>query len=70
MDYIKDKNYETVSYFGDGKNDFCPTTKLSQNDRAFPRKNFPLDLKLQENEVQAKVQSWNNGIDLLPLLKQ
>ena len=70
MDYIKDKKYETVSYFGDGKNDFCPTTKLSQNDRAFPRKNFPLDLKLQENEVQAKVQSWNNGIDLLPLLKQ
>merc|ERR1719445_2359748 len=57
MDYIKDKNYETVSYFGDGKNDFCPTTKLSQNDRVFPRKNFPLNLKLQENEVQAKVQS-------------
>ena len=69
MDYIKDKNYDTLSYFGDGKNDFCPTTKLSENDRVFPRKNFPLDLKIQENDVQAKVQSWNNGIDLLPLLK-
>lgn len=69
MDYIKDKNYDTLSYFGDGKNDFCPTTKLSENDRVFPRKNFPLDLKIQENDVQAKVKSWNNGIDLLPLLK-
>jgi hypothetical protein len=68
MDYIKDKNYETVSYFGDGKNGFCPTTKLSQNDRVSPRKNFPLDLKLQEYEVQAKVQSWKTGIDLLKVL--
>lgn len=71
MDYIKDKNYEKVSYFGDGWNDYCPATKLSEHDRVFPRKDFALDLKIQENEgtVQAKVQSWDNGVDLLSLLK-
>jgi len=71
MDYIKDKNYEKVSYFGDGWNDYCPATKLTENDSVFPRKDLALDLKIQENEtaVQAKVHPWNNGIDLLPLLK-
>jgi len=71
LDYIKDKNYEKVSYFGDGWNDYCPATKLTENDSVFPRKDLALDLKIQENEnaVQAKVHPWNNGIDLLPLLK-
>ena len=71
MDYIKDKNYQKVSYFGDGFNDFCPATKLRKNDHMFPRKEFACDLKIQENQnaVQAKVQSWENGIDLLVHLK-
>ena len=72
MDYIKDKDYENVSYFGDGSNDFCPATRLTENDRVFPRKDLPLDLKIRENgdDVQAKVQSWENGIDLLVYLKE
>ena len=71
MDYIKDKNYQKVSYFGDGFNDFCPATKLRKNDHVFPRKEFACDRKIQENKnaVQAKVQSWENGIDLLVHLK-
>merc|ERR1712062_289205 len=32
LDYIKDKNYEKVSYFGDGGNDYCPATKLTESD--------------------------------------
>ena len=71
MDYIKDKNYQKVSYFGDGVNDFCPATKLRKNDHVFPRKEFACDLKIQKNQnaVQAKVQAWENGIDLLSHLK-
>jgi len=70
LDYIKDKNYEKVSYFGDGGNDYCPATKLTESDNVFPRKDLALDLKIQETAVRAKVCPWNNGIDLLPLLKQ
>merc|ERR1712227_938026 len=70
MDYIKDKNYQKVSYFGDGGNDYCPATKLTESDNVFPRKDLALDLKIQETAVRAKVCPRNNGIDLLPLLKQ
>ena len=70
MNYIKDKNYEKVSYFGDGGNDYCPASKLTESDNVFPRKDLALDPKIQETAVRAKVCPWNNGIDLLPLLKQ
>ena len=71
LDYIKDKNYEKISYFGNGSNDFCPATKLGKNDHVFPKKGLGLDKKIQENEklVKAKVTPWENGIDILQHLK-
>merc|ERR1712018_699650 len=70
MDFIKDKDYQKVSYFGDGGNDFCPATKLSENDSVFPRKNYDLDRRIQNNgqEIKAKVQTWMDGNDLLSYL--
>ena len=32
--------YDFVAYSGDGKNDLCPTLRLSENDLAFPRWGF------------------------------
>ena len=70
MDFIEGKNYQKVLYFADGDNDYCPVVKLTQNDRAFPRKDFGLDRRIaNEGNVKAKVQSWTSGVDLLSLLK-
>ena len=70
MDFIEGKNYQKVLYFADGDNDYCPVVKLTQNDRAFPRKDFGLDRRIaKEGNVKAKVQSWTSGVDLLSLLK-
>ena len=70
VDFIKDKNYQKVSYFGDGGNDFCAATKLTENDAVYPRKGLVLEKNILENvqDVQAKVQSWINGNDLLSYL--
>ena len=38
--------YDSIVYFGDGGNDFCPAISLSQNDIIMARKNFPLEKKL------------------------
>ena len=44
-DYIKERKeqgvvYDFIAYSGDGKNDLCPTLRLSENDLAFPRCGF------------------------------
>ena len=41
-EYIKERReqgvvYDFTAYSGDGKNDLCPTLRLSENDLAFPR---------------------------------
>ena len=70
MDFIEGKNYQTVSYFADGANDYCPVVKLTKNDRVFPRKDFDLEQRIaKEGNVQAQVRSWTNGVDLLSILK-
>ena len=40
--YIKERReqgvvYDFIAYSGDGKNDLCPTLRLSGNDLSFPR---------------------------------
>ena len=67
MDFIKGKNYQQVSFFGDGGNDYCAATVLNENDAVYPRKGLVLEKMIQENaqEVQGKVQSWTDGNDLL-----
>ncbi|XP_012284391.1 pyridoxal phosphate phosphatase PHOSPHO2 [Orussus abietinus] len=74
-DYIqrrKDEGveFEKIAYVGDGRNDFCPVLKLSENDLAFPRNDFPLQKILnnpsadKSKSVSAKIVSWSDGMDI------
>ncbi|KAF7380763.1 hypothetical protein V1477_019676 [Vespula maculifrons] len=74
--YIKERSeagihFKRIVYVGDGKNDFCPVLRLSENDLAFPRMDYPLLKKLNEcknNEtckVKATIIPWSNGFEIL-----
>ena len=68
--FLKNKNYKTTTYVGDGKNDLCPVLDLKSEDRIFARKDYPLLPLLTNGEydVKAKVTSWKTGIDILSVL--
>ncbi|XP_058074063.1 thiamine phosphate phosphatase-like protein [Magnolia sinica] len=53
-------------YIGDGKGDFCPSTKLGEGDHVMPRKNFPLWDLISSNPmlVKAKLHEWSNAEEL------
>lgn len=76
--------YTCINYIGDGENDLCPSTKLSNRDRVFPREGFSLDrlcAKLKYNsevcsvedvkklpELKASVIPWSTGVDILNVI--
>jgi len=68
--FLKNKNYKTTTYVGDGKNDLCPVLNLKSEDRVFARKDHPLLSLLTngEHDIKAKVISWKTGIDILSVL--
>ncbi|KAJ3275523.1 hypothetical protein HDV01_000350 [Terramyces sp. JEL0728] len=76
LDYIKLKGnkYDRLIYFGDGTNDFCPSTKMGPNDYVFPRKDFGFSIKIKDeqfrNQITAKVTEWESADELLVLVKQ
>ncbi|KAF9614026.1 hypothetical protein IFM89_014826 [Coptis chinensis] len=49
-------------YLGDGKGDFCPSTKLRDGDYAMPRKNYPVWDLICSNPslIKAKVHEWSS----------
>ncbi|KAL6006008.1 hypothetical protein ACLOJK_040053 [Asimina triloba] len=53
-------------YLGDGRGDFCPSTKLGEREHVIPRKNFPLWELISQNPmlVKAKVHEWSNAEDV------
>ncbi|GLV37737.1 uncharacterized protein CBL_06562 [Carabus blaptoides fortunei] len=64
--------YNQIVYAGDGKNDFCPILRLSENDLACVREGYPcVDLVRQassgnsKEKVRANVCVWKNGDDIL-----
>ncbi|CAH4036016.1 pyridoxal phosphate phosphatase PHOSPHO2-like isoform X1 [Pieris brassicae] len=67
----KNKNYTRVVYSGDGRNDFCPSTKLLSNGTVFPRKGYPLDelikksLATPEPQIKAKVVPWIDAYTII-----
>lgn len=63
-----DKKYDSIFYFGDGKNDLCPVLKLSQTDIAFPRLGYVLDNLLKSHTTLAKVKPWSTGDDIYEYL--
>lgn len=73
--YIKERleagiHFKRIAYVGDGKNDLCPVLRLSENDLAFPRMNYPLLKKLNEyktnetHKVKATIIPWSKGSDI------
>lgn len=58
-------------YIGDGKNDFCPSLKLTPRDFVMPRKNFQLWDEICNNPklIKARVHEWMNGEELETTLK-
>ena len=61
-----------VVYLGDGRNDFCPMTKLSENDWALVRKGKALDKLVQDPvyriKIKAQVLVWETATDILQFL--
>ncbi|GAB2223578.1 hypothetical protein Droror1_Dr00017719 [Drosera rotundifolia] len=59
-----------IIYVGDGKNDFCPSMKLSARDYVMPRKNLKLwDMILADSSlVKAQIHGWNDGEELKAIL--
>jgi len=73
MDYVQERhdqgvNFDKIIYVGDGRNDFCPILRLSQNDLACPRQDYALIDILEklppDTKMKAKVVPWRNGRDL------
>ena len=63
--------YDIVVYVGDGSNDLCPVLRLRPCDYAFSRVGYKLDEMLKDNDgnVKCNVVSWENGADILEVLK-
>lgn len=61
-----------VIYIGDGKGDFCPSSRLEEGDRVMPRKNFPLwDLICRNSSLlKAEVHEWSEASELERVLLQ
>ncbi|KAF9614027.1 hypothetical protein IFM89_014827 [Coptis chinensis] len=57
-------------YLGDGKNDFCPSTKLREVDYVMPRKDYPVWELICSNPllIKAQIHEWSNGDDLEMIL--
>lgn len=65
------RSYDKVFYIGDGRNDYCPITKLRSEDFGCARVGYKLENMLaQSNIVKAKTILWKDGIDLLVKIKQ
>ena len=77
--YIADRLAEGVSfckvaYVGDGKNDLCPSLRLSENDLVFAREGFALvkiirEMQEEKDErLKAKIHVWNSGDEILNVI--
>ncbi|KAG6968614.1 hypothetical protein JG687_00003683 [Phytophthora cactorum] len=66
------KSYSRVIYIGDGTGDFCPASRLTQNDIVLARSHlvsgnpYGLQRRINENPgvVHAPVVSWSTGYDI------
>jgi len=66
--------FSKIAYVGDGRNDLCPSLRLSENDLVFPRKGFQLDKLIRDMQNQedlhlkAKVHTWETGNDIIRVI--
>ena len=76
-DYISEskKEFSFVCYVGDGRNDFCPSLRLSENDLTCVRQGFSLEKYIPQMEqkgfkVKAEKLFWNDADQILARLKE
>ncbi|KAG4079135.1 hypothetical protein HA402_001106 [Bradysia odoriphaga] len=63
--------FDKVFYMGDGRNDYCPITRLRTEDFGCARVGFKLAQLLAESAVvKAETLLWENGNDLLKQIKE
>ena len=67
------KENKKVIFICDGKNDFCLSKNLNENDILCVRNNYSLYRILYEKnglkEIKSKVEIWNNGLDIIKILE-
>ncbi|XP_063229859.1 probable phosphatase phospho1 isoform X3 [Bacillus rossius redtenbacheri] len=65
-------SFPRVSYVGDGRNDLCPSLRLSADDLVFPRIGFALHkaIEKQEAALEASVHPWRDGSDIMNVVSQ
>ncbi|KAI8907323.1 phosphatase phospho-type [Gorgonomyces haynaldii] len=73
--YIQEHGpFERVIYGGDGRNDFCPSTRLRKSDLVLVRSNRALDKMLKDphirDQIQAQVEFWETASDFESLIKK
>jgi pyridoxal phosphate phosphatase PHOSPHO2 len=66
---VEDIERNRVVYIGDGSNDFCPLTKLNDQDSVFARNNFPLQKRIinEKEKLKLSIHYWNDHDELLEL---
>jgi Haloacid Dehalogenase superfamily, subfamily IB, phosphoserine phosphatase-like/2,3-diketo-5-methylthio-1-phosphopentane phosphatase len=66
--------FSKIAYVGDGRNDLCPSLRLSENDLVFPREGFLLDKFIRDMQNQedlrlkAEVHTWETGSDIMKVI--
>jgi len=70
--FLRQAAYLRRIYVGDGGGDFCPCTKLFENDVILARKGYPLAKLLQKRkeEIKAKVIEWEDGNHIQKIFMQ
>ncbi|OQV24118.1 putative Pyridoxal phosphate phosphatase PHOSPHO2 [Hypsibius exemplaris] len=61
------QHYQSIVFFGDGMNDYCPSTRLGTADYVAARKGYKLLDKINQDpaKVKAGIVPWTDGKDLL-----
>jgi len=66
-------NYDKIIFICDGYNDICLAKNLGKNDITMARKDFALHKQLKENNsinnLNCKFEVWENGNDIINILK-
>jgi len=63
--------YKRTVYVGDGGNDFCPSLRLKETDYIFPRDNYALHKKIENEKLPnpiANVVPWSDATEILQVL--
>lgn len=76
LEFIKENGpFDYVVYSGDGKNDWCPSTKLSSTDYVCPRVGYRLEKIINNDKTEGKllkaqVLPWTTESDLFANFKK